>query len=113
MTKSLILGIISQLQRLSGKQYLPPGQKLPKHNLELATQISNELFANKGKSLVLGGYSDSSTQILISAINYLLGNYGKTIILNKNEYYQSSSDREFEKVVGEMNAGEISAMLIW
>ena len=42
-----------------------------------------ELEMHRGNSLVVSGANDPNTQLLVNKINYILGNYGKTIDLDK------------------------------
>ena len=46
------------------------------------TKAANELWKNKGKALVVSGSNDANVQVLVNAINDLLGSYGSTIDLN-------------------------------
>ncbi|HEY9116762.1 MAG TPA: TAT-variant-translocated molybdopterin oxidoreductase, partial [Roseivirga sp.] len=46
------------------------------------TAAANELWATKGKSLVVCGSNDPAVQVLVNGINAMLGNYGTTINVN-------------------------------
>lgn len=71
---------------------------------------AKELAAAKGASLVLSGSNDVSIQILVNAINALLGNYGNTIDLDNPSYQYAGNDAEFVEFVNEMNRGEVDAV---
>lgn len=80
-------------------------------NAEKAIALAaKELSAAKGASLVLSGSNDVSIQILVNAINALLGNYGTTIDLDNPSYQYAGNDAEFVEFVNEMNRGEVDAV---
>jgi molybdopterin-containing oxidoreductase family iron-sulfur binding subunit len=80
-------------------------------NAEKAIALAaKELSAAKGASLVLSGSNDVSIQILVNAINSLLGNYGTTIDLDNPSYQYAGNDAEFVEFVNEMNRGEVDAV---
>ncbi|MFA6275192.1 MAG: TAT-variant-translocated molybdopterin oxidoreductase [Pedobacter sp.] len=72
--------------------------------------VAKELLQNKGKSLVVSGSNDVSTQTLVNAINSAIGSYGTTIDLdNANKRYEGN-DSEFAELINEMNRGEVAAV---
>jgi molybdopterin-containing oxidoreductase family iron-sulfur binding subunit len=80
-------------------------------NAEKAIALAaKELSAAKGSSLVLSGSNDVSIQILVNAINALLGNYGNTIDLDNPSYQYAGNDAEFVEFVNEMSRGEVDAV---
>ena len=54
--------------------------------------IANDLVATKGSSLVLSGTNDVDIQIVVNALNELLGNYGSTLNLNVPLNYKQGID---------------------
>ncbi len=70
-----------------------------------------ELWAARGKSLVVCGSNDPAVQQLVNAINQLLNNYGSTIDLANPVYLRQGKDAEMEALVADMNAGKIGAVL--
>jgi molybdopterin-containing oxidoreductase family iron-sulfur binding subunit len=80
-------------------------------NAEKAIALAaKELSVAKGSSLVLSGSNDVSIQILVNAINALLGNYGSTIDLDNPSYQYAGNDAEFVEFINEMNRGEVDAV---
>ncbi|MFD0939888.1 TAT-variant-translocated molybdopterin oxidoreductase [Pedobacter boryungensis] len=72
--------------------------------------VAKELLQNKGKSVVVSGSNDVSTQTLVNAINSAIGSYGTTIDLdNPNKRYEGN-DAEFAELINEMNRGEVAAV---
>ena len=79
-------------------------------NKEVAAQIVKELKANAGKSLLLVGDNDVNAQMIAYKINTLLGNYGSTLWVAKNEGEVLADDTAFEGLVDKMNAGSVGAV---
>lgn len=72
----------------------------------------DHLLANKGESIVLSGLNDKNVQIVVNAINNLLGNYGKTIDVNNPSYLRKGIDSEVEALLSEMKSGSVDALII-
>lgn len=72
--------------------------------------VAKELLASKGRSLVLCGSNDVSTQILVNAINSLLENYGRTIDLDNPSYQFAGNDSEYVAFIEELKRGEVGAV---
>ena len=72
--------------------------------------VAKELQAAKGKALVVAGSNDVATQVLVNAINSLLGSYGTTIDLDNPSYQYAGNDAEFVEFVNSMKRGEVDAV---
>jgi len=72
--------------------------------------VAKELVQNKGKSLVVCGSNDVSTQILVNAINSAIGSYGTTIDLDNPNKRYAGNDAEFAEFINEMSRGEVGAV---
>lgn len=90
-----------------------PGGTLPNNSTadKVIKLAAKELVQAKGKSLVVCGSNDVSTQILVNAINAALGSYGTTIDLDNPCYLYAGNDAEFSGFVAEMGRGEVGAVL--
>jgi len=75
-------------------------------------KAAKELLAAKGKSIVLSGSNNKGEQVLVNAINSLLGNIGATIDLTSPLYLRQGNDTEFATLVADMNAGTVGALLV-
>jgi molybdopterin-containing oxidoreductase family iron-sulfur binding subunit len=75
--------------------------------------IVEELLANKGKSVVVSGTNDTRIQLIVNAINLLLGNYDSCIDLENNLNIASGADTEMETLVKDMSEDKIKAILIY
>lgn len=72
--------------------------------------LAKELLQNKGKSLVVSGSNDVSTQILVNAINAAVGSYGTTIDLDNPSKRYAGVDNDIVELISEMNRGEVAAV---
>ncbi len=88
-----------------------PGSK------KISTVIDNavilaakELAAARGRALVVSGSNDVACQVLVNAINSLLGSYGTTIDLDNPVKKFAGNDAEFVEFVNELKRGEVDAV---
>jgi MoCo/4Fe-4S cofactor protein with predicted Tat translocation signal len=79
---------------------------------ELCALAADKLWADKGSSLMVAGSNSKSIQVLVNAINHMLGNYGNTITVNKL-YLKKAKDSEIQALIKEMKAGEIGLLVIY
>ena len=80
---------------------------------ELMSKVADELWSNKGKALVVCGSNNINEQVLINAINFMLGSYDSTINLDRYSNLKQSNDAAFVQLVNEMNAGSVAALLVY
>lgn len=74
------------------------------------TIAAKELVAAKGRALVVAGSNDVATQVLVNAINSILGSYGTTIDLDNPSLQYAGNDAEFVEFVADMKRGEVDAV---
>jgi MoCo/4Fe-4S cofactor protein with predicted Tat translocation signal len=105
-----LISLYNELAKLAGTSQLPV-----KQNAELAgNAIKNsakELFAAKGKSLVVSKSNNTNNQILVNGINIMLGNYGTTIDLNNYSNQSKFVEADFEKFVSELSSGSVKGVI--
>lgn len=75
-------------------------------------EAAKALKASKGESIVVCGSNDKNVQVIVNAINELLGNYGKTIDVNIVSNSKQGLDSEVATLIADMNAGKVDALLI-
>ena len=68
-------------------------------------KAANDLWSSRGSGLVLSGSNDVNVQLVVNAINHLLGNYGKTLDIANHQNLRSGDDAEFEKFVKALETG--------
>ncbi|MCO4293447.1 TAT-variant-translocated molybdopterin oxidoreductase [Solitalea sp. MAHUQ-68] len=106
-----LIGLYNGVAKLAGAQTF--NVETPEFAGNIISKTAKELWENKGKSLVVAGSNDVSTQILVNAINALLGNYGSTIDLDNASQQYKGNDAEVVELVNEMNRGEVGALIVY
>ncbi len=105
--------VVAQLYNLvaakAGKATLSAGIDKIQH-LEKA---ANELWENRGKSLVISGSNDKDVQLVVNAINDALGNYGVTILPNIPTYFRQGNDEAMAAFVAEAKEGKVDAIFFY
>jgi MoCo/4Fe-4S cofactor protein with predicted Tat translocation signal len=102
--------IISLYNAISGTT-LPGSAKVSDASVDKAiTLAAKELLAAKGKALVVAGSNDVAAQVLVNAINSLLGSYGTTIDLDNPSHQYAGNDAELFDFINEMKHGEVDAV---
>ncbi len=76
------------------------------------TKAAKDLWKSKGKALVVSGSNDVNTQLVVNAINNLLGSYGTTINIDTHSNLRQGSDEKMAALVTEMNNGTVDVLLI-
>lgn len=107
----VIANLYNAIAKLAGAASI----NAPKHDLagNAIAATAAELWAARGKSLVVCGSNDSAVQQLVNAINQLLGNYGNTIDMAVPVYLRQGKDAAMETLVADMNAGKIGSVIAY
>lgn len=75
-------------------------------------EAGDALLKTRGASLVVSNSNDLNSQIIVNAINNLLGSYGSTIDLDNPSFLRQGDDAAVAKLTTDMNAGSIDALFI-
>lgn len=75
--------------------------------------LSARLTAASGKSIIVSGSNSIGIQVIVNAINNLLGNYGNCIDLSGNIRSSAGNDEEMDKLVNDISEGRIKALLMY
>lgn len=103
--------VLNLLAKLGGSVSAPAiaDEKLKK-GIEMAAGLLN---ANKGAALVVCGSNDPNIQVLVNAINELLGANGTTINWANPLLTRQGIDGEMDQLVKDLNAGSVGALLVY
>ncbi|MEM9984010.1 MAG: 4Fe-4S dicluster domain-containing protein, partial [Bacteroidota bacterium] len=74
---------------------------------------AKDLVDKRGESLLVSGSNDKNVQLLVIAINQMLGNYGSTIDIDHPAYFRQGDDRKLSSLVRELEGGEVDALLVY
>ena len=75
-------------------------------------KVAADLKAANGDALVISGSNDVNVQILVNAINNIIGAYGKTIDWSTPVNYRQGIDKDMYDLVEQMNNGQVGALLV-
>jgi len=107
---SVLLNLYNKIASQTGG----PSLQAPACRLsEAVNKTAQELLAAKGKSLVICGSNDPSAQMIVNAINSLLGNYGNTINLDSPVYINQGDDAALATLVEGMKKGEYAGLILY
>ncbi|NBC83302.1 MAG: TAT-variant-translocated molybdopterin oxidoreductase [Bacteroidetes bacterium] len=106
--KAVIANVYNHLLALSGQSTF----NAPETSVDTKA-IAEELYKNRGKSLVVSGSNDTDAQMMVNGINQLLGNFGKTIDTSVHLKIKQGIDQEMESLVQEMNEGTVGGVIMW
>ncbi len=103
--------VLNLLAKLGGSVSAPAiaDEKL-KNGIDMAAGLLN---ANKGAALVVCGSNDPNIQVLVNAINELLGANGTTINWANPLLTRQGIDGEMDQLVKDLNAGSVGALLVY
>jgi MoCo/4Fe-4S cofactor protein with predicted Tat translocation signal len=105
------VALVNLYNALSGTT-LPGSRKLTTANADKAIiLVATELKAAKGKALVVCGSNDVATQVLVNAINSLLGSYGTTINLDNPSRQYAGNDGEIVDFIAQAKSGQVGAAI--
>jgi molybdopterin-containing oxidoreductase family iron-sulfur binding subunit len=84
-----------------------------------AVEIANldkaaaDLVAAKGSALVVSGINDPSVQVVVNALNSLLGSYSSTIDLDNPLYLRQGNDIAMNEFIDEVKGGKVDALFVY
>lgn len=79
-------------------------------NLEKA---ANDLWAAKSAGLVVSGSNDPNVQVVVNAINELLGAQGNTVDFSTPVHFRKGDDAKMNQFVTDLNAGRIGGVIFY
>ena len=81
--------------------------------IQYLDKAAEELWANRGASLVVAGTNDKSVQLLVNGINDMLGNYGTTILPGKPVNFRQGNDEAMAAFIDDAVAGKIGSVIFY
>ncbi len=105
----LLMSLYNEIAKAMGES---PTYEVPKHGFDIG-KAAKDLLNNQGSSLVVSGSNSTNTQLIVNAINQLLGNYGNTIDLNRPVFLKQGDEERMQKLVADMNGDQIDGLLMY
>ena len=103
--------VVTSLYNLLASKAGKPMISTPKIEADHLSAAANDLWMNRGKSLVVSGSNDVNVQVVVNAINDLLQNIGTTIDLKTPVYFRQGNDEEMNQFVNELGNGSIKGVI--
>jgi MoCo/4Fe-4S cofactor protein with predicted Tat translocation signal len=79
---------------------------------ETLDTVADELWKHRGESMVVSGRNDIAVQLVVNAINDLLGNLGRTIDPARPSLQRQGDDLAMAALVDEMGRGEVRTLIL-
>ncbi len=76
-------------------------------------KAATDLARTRGRSLVVAGSNDPDVQVVINALNSMLGSYGSTIDLTIPVYTRQGNDLQMNGFINDAKAGRVGAVLFF
>jgi molybdopterin-containing oxidoreductase family iron-sulfur binding subunit len=106
--------LVGHLYNLLAARAGSPTAKINKTaEVPLLAKAANDLWASRGKSLVVSGSNDPAVQSMVNAINGLLRNYGTTIDLQNPAYYRQGSIRAMDQLAQQAGQGSLDGVIFY
>lgn len=105
-----LLNLYNELASQMGAPTINGVAKLDKQ--EHIKNLAKELMQHQGASMVVAGGNNKHEQLIVNAINEMLGNYGATLDWTHESYYKQGDEAELAKLVKDMDNGQVSAIII-
>ena len=80
---------------------------------KLIDKAAKDLKAAQGAALVVSGSNDPNVQVVVNALNSVLGSYGTTIDLGTPTYYRQGNDTAMNELVDGVKNGAVSAVIFY
>lgn len=104
-----VLGLYNLLAKKAGATAV----SAPAVEIANLAKAAEDLWAKRGKSLVVSGSNDPNVQIIINAINELLGSNGSTIDLVKSSNYKKGDDRAMNQFIADLAGGKVGGVIFY
>ena len=76
------------------------------------TDLADRLWHARGESLVLCDSQEIPVQVLVNFINHLLGNYGKTVQIERPSQQRQGNDADVLTLIEDLKAGRVAALFV-
>ena len=105
--KMVLAHLLNELKKLNGETTI----SLAAVSHDVAS-LASELNGKKGSALVISGSNDKEEQLIVNAINNLLGSYGATIETDVHLKLRQGIDNAMTQLTADMKAGAVGALLL-
>jgi molybdopterin-containing oxidoreductase family iron-sulfur binding subunit len=105
---AVIVQLYNLIAQKAGRPTVSGGVEKP-----YLAKAAEDLWASRGKAVVVAGSNDKAVQVLVNGINDMLGSYGTTILNNLPVNYKQGDDQAMASFIGEAEAGRVAAVIFY
>lgn len=105
---AVVIQLYNLIASKAGRQTVSGGVDKP-----FLKKAADELWASRGKALVVAGSNDRSVQVIVNAINDMLGSYGTTILPHLTVNYRQGNDEAMATFVNDLEGGRIGGVIFY
>ena len=105
--------VVAQLYNLIAAKAGQPALSASIDKVNFLEDAATDLWENRGKSLVVAGSNDANVQVVVNAINNLLGNYGSTIDTSKPMNFRQGNDEAMDAFIADVEGGKVDAVIFY
>lgn len=109
---AFINNLLLLIQKSVGQSLMAVEEMSSSHQ-ESINGLARSLLKHRGESVVMGGSHDKYVMAKINAINYLLGNFDKTVFLSGKEFVRYENDSDFETFLTNAESGKYGAVIFY
>jgi molybdopterin-containing oxidoreductase family iron-sulfur binding subunit len=109
---AVAVALLRRVAHQAGVDGVPEGAD-PLSNPEPLDSVAAALWRHRGESIVVSGVQDKNVQLVVNALNSLLGNYGRTVDLNSVSHQRASDDAAMSELVEQMSRGEVHTLMLY
>lgn len=91
----------------------PTGTTLNEPAKKALKALAQQLKRSPGKSLVVSGSNNTAEQVLVNAINQLLGNYGNTLSLAQASLQRQGDEKGLRQLVADAKSGSVDTVIYY
>lgn len=104
---------VAQLYNLIAAKYGKAGVAGGLEGVANLDKAAEDLWANRGKSLVVSRANNANVQTLVNGINDMLGNYGTTILANMPVNYRKGNDEAMAEFIADAEGGKVDGVIFY
>lgn len=100
------------LSSRAGKVIDPASSHPPVLSDTVHQELVNRLWNAHGNALVISDSQDVQVQMLVNAVNHLLGAYGSTVDVARPSRQRQGSDATLRELLDEVTSGKVQALIV-
>ncbi len=105
---AVVVQLYNLIAQKAGRSTVSGGVEKPQ-----LKKAADDLWAARGKALVVAGSNDKAVQTVVNGINDMLGSYGTTILPNLPVNFRQGNDAQMNAFVQDLAGGRIDGVIFY